>query len=219
MQCILGPVGNKQYQDYATHIRQAGGHLLDVINDILDLAKIESGQLQMNEQQVDVPQVVEACVRLLKARALAKGIELHATMEGKLLPIRADERLLEQVLINLVSNGIKFRPEGGTVVVKSSQSDADGHTFEVVDTGVGIANDDIPMTLEPFRQADGALNCRNEGTGLGLPLSKSYVPLHDGSLELVSKPGSGTVARVRLPASRLLNGIMENEAAQTRSAV
>ncbi len=197
----FGPIGNAHYRDYLTHIQTAGSHLLKIINDILDLSKIESGRMDIREGVVDIDEIVEACLWLVRDRATEKGINLTTECESDLLPLFADERLLKQVLINLLSNGIKFTPENGAVVLKMRQSPEEGHVFEVSDTGIGIASQDMSSVFEPFRQADGSLTRRYEGTGLGLPLSKSHVEMHDGSLEIVSEEGQGTTVRVRLPGS------------------
>jgi len=205
----FGPIGNKHYREYVSHIHEAGTHLLSIITDILDISKIESGRTELSEVFVEVPDVIEACLRLLQFRAEEKNLDLSVEVDGTLRALYADERLLKQVLINLVSNSIKFTPTGGRVLLKTWQSPEDGHVFEVSDTGVGIAREDIDAVFEPFRQVDGSLSRRHEGTGLGLPLSKSHVELHGGVMHLSSVPGKGTIVRVNLPASRIARDALD----------
>ena len=202
----FGPVGDPNYREYVSHIHKAGHHLLEVINDILDLSKIEAGQLELTEQVVDVREIVDACLLLLRERAQVKGIDLHSEVDASIRPIFADQRLLKQILINLLSNGVKFTSQGGSVIVRCVQSETAGHVLEVSDTGSGIANDDIPRLMEPFRQGDGSLTRKHEGSGLGLTLSRLHAEAHGGDLQVFSELGKGTTVRISLPASRIIQG-------------
>ena len=201
---MFGPVGSPKYDEYARDINASGEHLLQVINDILDIAKIEAGKLDLNEAVVDVTEIVESCLMLVNERARTSGLMLETETTDDLPPLRADPRKLKQILVNLLSNAVKFTPEGGTVTTRVWCRRDDGYVFQVVDSGVGIAPDDIPKVLTPFGQVDSSLSRKHDGTGLGLPLTKSLVEMHGGSLDLQSEPGAGTTVTVRLPAERIV---------------
>jgi len=201
---LLGPLGSNQYKSYAADIHESAQHLLTLINDILDVAKIEAGAHELREEEVDPADVVGAVERLVAERAKRAGLQLTIDMADGLPHLRADERKLKQVLLNLMSNAIKFTPEGGQVAL-AAHDDADGSfVFEVSDSGIGIAAEDIPRAFAPFEQVDSRLSRQFEGTGLGLPLSDGFVKLHGGRLTLDSTPGVGTTAIVRLPAERVM---------------
>ncbi len=200
----FGPVGSPKYVEYIEDINQAGEHLLKIINDILDLSKIEAGRVDLHEEAVDVAEVVASCLLLVRERAWDKGVRLGLELADHPASLYADQRMLKQILINLLSNGIKFTPSGGEVKITSRFSRNAGYFFEVSDTGIGITEEDIPAALAPFRQVDSDLNRSFDGTGLGLPLSKSLTELHGGSLELRSQPGIGTTVTVRFPADRII---------------
>lgn len=200
----FGPVGSPKYIEYIDDINQAGRHLLQVINDILDLSKIEAGEVKLHEEVVEVSKVVESCLILVKERAKMSGVKLNFNIADDLAPLYADERMLKQILINLLSNAIKFTRAGGEIELKAWSRPNAGYVFQVTDTGIGIALNDIPLALSQFKQVDGDLNRRFEGTGLGLPLSKSLTEMHGGSLDLQSQIGVGTTVTVRFPAERIV---------------
>ncbi len=201
----LGPIGQAKYREFVGDIHNAGQHLLDLISDILDLSRIDSGNIGLCEDEVDVRDLVGGCVRLMSERSRAAGVELVLDMgAGEQPTLRADPRMLKQVLINLLSNGIKFTPHGGRVTAKGWLSPRGVYVLQVIDTGIGIAAPDIPKALARFQQIDGQLNREHEGSGLGLPLSKSLVELHGGSLDLQSKVGEGTTITLRFPAERVV---------------
>ncbi len=201
---LLGPLGSSQYKSYAADIHESAQHLLTLINDILDVAKIEAGAHELRDEEVDPRDVVGAVERLVAERAKRAELELVVDMPKRLPRLRADERKLKQVLLNLMSNAIKFTPEGGRVSL-AARHDPDGSfVFEVSDTGIGIAAEDIPRAFAPFEQVDSRLSRQFEGTGLGLPLSDGFVKLHGGRLKLESQPGVGTKAIMRLPAERVI---------------
>ncbi len=202
---VLGPVGNEKYRDYAKDISDSGQHLLEIINDILDLSKIETGQVVLHEEEIDVPESVRACLKLIRERARSAGVDLVADFESETCPILfADRRMLKQILVNLLSNAVKFTPHGGRVTVSVDGDSAAGYILTIADTGIGIAPQDIPKALARFAQIDARLDRRFEGTGLGLPLSKAFVELHGGSLELESEVGVGTTVTIRFPARRVM---------------
>ena len=201
---MFGPVGNSTYLEYARDINGAGHHLLDLINDILDLCKIESGAGELQEEDVIVRHTVRSVLTLVKERAREGGVELVLEAPDDLPTLWADERKLKQILVNLLSNGIKFTNAGGRVVLKIWCRKDGGYVFQVIDTGIGIALEDIPTALAPFQQVDSDLNRKYEGTGLGLPLTKALVEMHGGSLDLQSEVGVGTTVTVRFPTERIM---------------
>ncbi len=202
-QGIFGPVGNPKYLEYARDINASGQHLLDLINDILDLSKIEAGKLELQEQVVELPRLVTSCLNLIAERSRRAGLTIETRIPEGLPSLRADERKLKQIVINLLSNAIKFTPAGGTVVVAVDREADHGVTIRISDTGIGIKPEDIATALEPFGQVDSKLNRKYQGTGLGLPVTKALVELHGGALAIESEPGVGTTVVVRFPAERL----------------
>ena len=198
----FGPVGSTRYRDYATDIHLSGAHLLTLINDILDLSKIESGREELHEELVDMTELVGTVATLVKIRAQDSKVVLSYEIPPDLPPIWADERKLKQILVNLMSNAVKFTPADGAARLHASYAHDAGYVFRISDTGIGIATEDIPKALEKFGQVDSELSRRFEGTGLGLPLAKALVEMHDGTLELESTVGVGTTVTVRLPPSR-----------------
>lgn len=201
---MFGPHTNPAYKEYAADIRDSGMHLLEIINDILDVSKIEAGKVELHEEAVEVDRLVEAALTLVRERADEGGLTLvNKVVAGPLLVV--DPRLLKQILVNLLSNAVKFTPLGGTVTVESGRlADDNGFALRVSDTGIGIAPEDIETVMLPFRQADGTLSRTHEGTGLGLPLARSLAQLHDGDIVLSSEPGVGTTASLLLPAKRVV---------------
>ena len=207
----FGAVGDRKYVEYAKDIHDSGQHLLGIISGMLDLAKIEAGKMEMNEEDLQIGALVDACMRFVAVRAEAAGISLDARLAPDLPRLRGDLRQLRQVVLNLLSNAVKFTPVGGIVAV-SAEIVADGWlALSVSDTGIGIAATDVPKALAPFGQVDGGLNRKYEGTGLGLPLAKALVELHGGHLELVSATAKGTTVTVRLPPSRLASRAADSE--------
>ena len=202
---MLGPIGLAQYREYAGDIHESGSHLLDVINDILDLAKIESGKLELNETVIDLGQVVERSVKMVQERATAHSISLDLYLDDDLPKIRVDERKLKQILVNLLSNAVKFTPDGGSVIVCAVVDEAKEFIISVADTGIGIEPEFMPRLYEPFAQAESGLDRKYEGTGLGLPLTKAMVKLHDGVMDIESRLGIGTTVTIRLPEYRIVN--------------
>lgn len=200
---LFGPVGNPRYLEYATDIHDSGVHLLNLINDILDLSKIEAGHFELHEDETDLTEVVASACRIVRHRAQQAAIEIQANLLSPGIRLIADERALKQILINLVSNAVKFSNDRGTVCIEATAS-GEGLRIAVIDSGIGIAEHDIPKALAPFTQVDGTLSRTHEGTGLGLPLAKHMTELHGGTLSIVSRPGHGTTVFVDLPASCLV---------------
>jgi signal transduction histidine kinase len=203
-QQAFGPIGNEKYVDYTRDINDSGAHLLTLINDILDLSKIEAGKVELHEENVDVPRLLEPCLTLIKERADSRGIEIALRIPDGLPLLHADVRKVKQILLNLLSNAVKFTPAGGKVTVEAAVGPRRGFVIKIIDTGIGISAEDIPKAMMAFGQVDGTLSRKYEGTGLGLPLTKSLVELHGGSFELESEPGVGTIAIVRFPPDRIV---------------
>ncbi len=201
---LYGPVGSPSYLDSAHEINLAGQHLLKLINDILDLSKIQVGQVDLQEHAVDIRESTSACLALVRQRAEERNVTLEQRIQEEAPALLVDERRLKQILVNLLSNAIKFTPAGGTVTLVACVDPGDGFLFEVSDTGIGMTADDIPKAMSPFGQVDGQLNRMQEGGGLGLPLSRSLVELHGGSLDLRSEIGVGTTVTVSFPAERII---------------
>lgn len=199
----FGPVGSPKYLEYVTDINKSGEHLLALINDILDLSKIEAGEVDIDNQTVDFFSVIEACLLLVKERAASAELTLTTEVSAGFPLLYADERRIKQILINLLANSIKFTPAGGTVTIKAWFNQKDGFVFQVVDDGIGIAPEHIHLALGNFKQVDSDLNRKYQGTGLGLPLVKSLAELHGGTFELQSQVDVGTTATVRFPAYRI----------------
>ena len=204
---LRGPVG--AYRDYVAHIHDSGTHLLSLINGILDLSKAQAGRLELVEDSVDLGALLGSCLDLVRPQAARAKIELARLADDGLPIVVADEGKLRQIVLNLLSNAVKFTPAGGVVRIGAGL-DPDGDLLvSVEDTGIGMAPDDIPKAMQPFQQLESALNRKFAGTGLGLPLARELTELHGGTLALVSEPGRGTTALVRLPAIRVRAPIVE----------
>jgi signal transduction histidine kinase len=201
---LMGPIDNR-YREYAQDIHESGQHLLRLIGDVLDLSKIDAGHLDLHDEPVDLGQVLASCQRLLGERARNVGIALEIDRARDLPVIMGDPVRLKQIVLNLMSNAVKFTPEGGRVSVRAAPDADGGVVITVTDTGIGMSTAEIDVALEPFRQVDNPMSRRYEGTGLGLPLAKQLTELHGGVLEILSHPGVGTTVRVHLPRSRVLN--------------
>ncbi len=201
---LHGPLGDPAYNDYIEDIHQSGRHLLALINDILDLSKIETGNATLEESEFELDELLRACLRFVSERAAENGVTLSAELTESGLGLKADPRKLKQIVINMLSNAVKFTPAGGKVVLRCLASASDGCVIEISDTGIGMSKADIPRALDRFRQLDDGMTRRQEGTGLGLPLSKALTELHGGTLGLRSLRGHGTTVTIRLPAARIV---------------
>jgi signal transduction histidine kinase len=204
----LGPLGHGSYRDYVRDVHESGVHLLKIINDILDLSKIEVGRLTLDEVPIDVRDTVESCLRIVRERAANAGLDLIVDFAPDLPTLNADERMVKQVLLNLLSNAIKFTPKGSVRVTAGVAPD-DGVYISVVDSGIGIAAEDIEKALMPFVQIDSTLQRKYDGTGLGLPLARSMTEHHGGGFEIKSTLGKGTSITVRFPPERSLRAPVE----------
>jgi PAS domain S-box-containing protein len=198
----FGPLGSQRYRDYAADISQSGQHLLSLINDILDLSKIESGVEELYEEEIDISELVQPLMTLVDPHAKKAKVALKLDLQPELPHLLADKRKLKQILVNLLGNAIKFTRAEGTVSLTVRFQFGSGFAIQIVDDGIGIAPEDIPRAMTKFHQVDSDLNRKYEGTGLGLPLATSLAELHGGTLEIESELGVGTTVTVRLPDSR-----------------
>ena len=197
----LGPIGNPRYKGYVEDIHQSGLYALSLLNDLLDISKIEAGKFELNFTAVDVVEIVEDCVASLQPLAKRARILLRTSLAHDLPAVVADPRRLKQVLLNLLTNAIKFTKEGGQVIVSGSMIDGELRV-RVRDNGVGMTKDEIAFAMQPFHQLDTAPR-KQTGTGLGLPVTKALVDANRARFVLTSEPGTGTSADVVFPAERL----------------
>lgn len=201
---LFGPIGEERYQIYVKDIFESGTYLLSLINDILDLSKAESGKDELFEDEFDVFEISESALNLIRQRAMNNNISIVNEVPDDLPLLFADQRKVKQILVNLMTNSVKFTESGGSATLKAWHNDESGFVFQVVDTGIGMDPEDIPKALSAFRQIDGDVNRQYEGTGLGLALSKKLTELHGGSFDVQSERGIGTTVSVRFPAHRIV---------------
>lgn len=200
---LFGPL-DPQYREYATSIHTSGRHLLDLINDVLDLSKIEAGRFEIAEEETDLGAVLKECAVLLQERMQSAGLHGRHEIPEDLPSMLIDERRIKQVILNLLSNAIKFTPPGGSVTLSAAVKD-EGVVVSVRDTGIGMSAEEIPRALAKFGQIDGDLSRAHDGTGLGLPIAKSLIEMHGGRLEVRSDKGKGTEMRIWLPTNRIVS--------------
>jgi two-component system, cell cycle sensor histidine kinase PleC len=197
----FGPLGAERYKEYATDIHASGSHLLAIINDVLDLAKAESGTFKLTVDEIAIEDVLREAISMLRGRAQSAGVKLALTLAPGLPRVSADPLRLKQIVVNLVGNAVKFSPSGADVMISARALPKSNEVeISVADTGIGIAAEDMPLVMAPFGQVDSSLARRYEGTGLGLPLSQKFAELMGGDLKIESQPGAGTTVRVTFPA-------------------
>jgi len=204
---LFGPHSVEQYKEYSDDIHSSGQHLLNIINEILDLSRIEAGRYELQEEAVDLAAAVDDCRHMLELRARTKSITLSVALEDGLPRLWADERALRQIVINLLANGIKFTPQGGEVTIKVGWTANGGQYVSIRDTGPGIPEEELPTVLESFGRGSMAIKTAEQGTGLGLPIVKGLVDLHGGQFHLRSKLREGTEVIVIFPAGRVMEAI------------
>jgi PAS domain S-box-containing protein len=197
----FGPVGNDRYKEYLKDVHASGSHVISLVNDLLDLAKIEAGRLELSFTGVGLNDLVSSCVSLLQPQAARDRIVMRMSFAPKLPPVVADERSMRQIVLNLVSNAIKFTDAGGQVIVSTAMTDRGEVAFRVRDTGIGMTPEEVEAALEPFRQL--ATSRKRGGTGLGLPLTKALVEANRGALQISSRPSEGTLVEVIFPPTRV----------------
>jgi two-component system cell cycle sensor histidine kinase PleC len=194
---MFGTLGSEKYQEYCHDILTSGHYLLEVINDILDMSKIEAGRMKLDMEELDLSKTLAESLRVVSGRAEDKNLDLDAEIEGP-ISIVADRRATKQIIVNLLSNAVKFTPDGGKVIVRSRMGE-DSIVLLIADTGIGIAPQSLRRLGRPFEQVESQLTKTYHGSGLGLAIARSLANLHGGSMRLRSKLGSGTVVRVSLP--------------------
>ncbi len=196
---LMGPLGNARYAEYVDDILSSGQHLLSLINNILDMSKIESGSWRIQPEMTDPVEIMEASLRTFRERAEGRGIFMAMTVDARLFEGFVDRQALRQILLNLISNAVKFTPPGGRIEVGAEPLGDGAFAVWVRDTGIGIAPENIPVVLAPFGQVENDLTRQYEGSGLGLPLVKSLVEMHGGRFEIHSALGEGTMIRASFP--------------------
>ncbi len=201
---ILGPIGNPTYREYVGDIHSSGRHLLDLINEILDLSRIEAGRYALNEEAVELVAVTDDCRSFLDLKAEGKGVRLTTRFEAALPLLWGDRRALRQIVLNLLSNAVKFAPSGSEVVLSVGWTAGGGQYVSIRDSGPGIPEHEMPLVLSSFGQGSSAIKSAEQGTGLGLPIVQALVHLHDGEFRLEAARGGGTEAIAIFPHSRVL---------------
>src|SRR3954451_3649809 len=204
---VFGPHAVPTYKEYAGDIHNSGVHLLNLINEILDLSRIEAGRYELNEEAVSLVHVVADCHHLLKLRASSRGITIHEVFEQGMPRIWGDERAIRQIVLNLLSNSIKFTPQGGEIWLKAGWTASGGQYLSVKDTGSGIAEDEIPIVLASFGQGSNSIKSAEQGAGLGLPIAKSLIDMHGGTFTLKSKIRIGTEVIITFPPERVMSAL------------
>jgi two-component system cell cycle sensor histidine kinase PleC len=202
---MFGPLGSARYREYLGDIGRSGRYLLTIINDILDMSKIEARKMELHEEEVDVADLVGECIRVLSPRAVAGQVQVVTEFAGNLPWLYADPVRLRQIALNLLLNAIKFTEPEGRVTIRAGLT-YDGYAVSVEDTGRGMSGEEIEIALQPFRQVANAnaYARAQEGTGLGLPLAKALIALHGGTLDVSSRPGAGTTVTAVLPSTRVV---------------
>jgi two-component system cell cycle sensor histidine kinase PleC len=201
---LLGNHSVAAYGEYAGDIHDSGQHLLNVINEVLDLSRIEAGRYELNDEAIDLTQITDECHHLLKMRANSRGITIHRNFESGLPKLWADVRAVRQICLNLLSNAIKFTPQGGEIWIKVGWTASGGQYLSVRDTGPGIPEEEISVVLSSFGQGSNAIKSAEQGAGLGLPIVKGLVDLHSGTFTLRSKLREGTEVIATFPTERVM---------------
>jgi two-component system, cell cycle sensor histidine kinase PleC len=204
---IFGAHSVAVYKEYSADIHNSGVHLLNLINEILDLSRIEAGRYELNEEAVSLVNVVADCHHLLKLRASSRGITIHEVFEIAMPKIWGDERAIRQIVLNLLSNSIKFTPRGGEIWLKAGWTASGGQYLSVKDTGSGIPDDEIPIVLASFGQGSNSIKSAEQGAGLGLPIAKSLIDMHGGTFTLKSKVRIGTEVIITFPPERVMSAL------------
>ena len=213
----FGPLGSPRYREYAGVIRGSGRHLLGLINDVLDLSRLDAGRTELAEENLTIDHVAETVLTMMEQQATTNGVTLAMDVPRGLPLLRADAKRVRQILLNLLSNAVKFTPSGGTVTLRASLNILGELSLIVADTGIGMAPQDIPKALERFGQVDSKLTRKFEGAGLGLPLAKQLTELHGGTLTLTSSLNAGTIVTVTFPVDRLVKESASREPAAAAS--
>lgn len=208
---LYGRIGEPRYEEYSGLIHDSGKLLLHIINDILDLSKVEAGRLELEEEAFFLRGVIAECLPVVQSHAAQSEIELVTDTEDDLV-LWADRRIVKQMILNLLSNAIKFTPQGGKIFVKSYATEEGSHILEIRDTGIGMTDSELKVALQPFGQVAGIMTREHSGTGLGLALVNTFMGLHEGTVEIESRKSVGTSARLVFPESRAVKPPAEERA-------
>ncbi|MFI5012514.1 MAG: sensor histidine kinase [Hyphomicrobiales bacterium] len=204
---VFGPHANPAYRDYANDIHSSGHHLLTLINEILDLSRIEAGRYDLREEAISIAHIIDDAKHMLALRAKAKNQTVHAKIEENLPRLWADERATRQIVLNILSNAIKFTPPGGEIWIKAGWTAGSGQYISIKDSGPGIPEDEVPLVLSSFGRGSLAIKTAEQGSGLGLPIVKGLIDLHGGTFTLRSKPREGTEVIVTFPPGRVVEAL------------
>lgn len=215
---VHGPLKNNRYEGYANDIRDSGLYLLDLINVLLDLSKIEAGKYELFEEDVDIRSIVSTAMRLVQGQARAGRLQLDARFPENMPALRADERALRQIILNLLTNAVKFTDEEGRVSLCVEVNSDGSLTINITDTGVGISETDVSRLMAPFERANNAHTRNIEGAGLGLPLVASLVQLHGATMSIDSTVGNGTTVSIGFPMERVIWPNIETDAGDSDNA-
>ncbi|MEN0041408.1 MAG: HAMP domain-containing sensor histidine kinase [Pseudomonadota bacterium] len=201
---VMGPIDNSHYKEYLADIHRSGAHLLKLINEILDLSRIEAGRYELNEEPVKLGHAVEESQQMVKLKASQKNVQLVIQLQPDMPPVWADARAVRQIVLNLLSNALKFTPSGGTIWLKCGWTSGGGQYITIRDTGPGIPEEEIPIVLSSFGQGSIAIKSAEQGTGLGLPIVQALMQMHEGRFDLRSKLRAGTEVTATFPRSRVM---------------
>jgi two-component system cell cycle sensor histidine kinase PleC len=205
---VLGPLGARRYQEYAEHIVASGCHLLALVEEVLDLSKVEAGKLTIRRETIKLAPLLDASLTMLRPLADAQQVSIEVASDSWQWPaIEGDAVKIKQVFTNLIGNAIKFTPAGGRVTIASDVAESTLR-IRISDTGIGMRAEDIPLVVRPFHRLEEAFDARHQGAGLGLPLSKAVIELHGGSLDIQSRLGEGTSVTVSLPCDAAVAGLV-----------
>ena len=204
---VFGTHATPAYKDYSADIHGSGQHLLTLINEILDLSRIEAGRYELNEEAVELSHIVTECRHMLNLKAKAKNQSFREFLDPSLPRLWADERAVRQIVLNILSNAVKFTPQGGEITIKVGWTSSGGQYLSVNDTGPGIPEDESPVVMSSFGRGSLAIKTAEQGSGLGLPIVKGLVDLHGGGFQLKSKPREGTEVIVTFPAARVIDAL------------
>jgi signal transduction histidine kinase len=200
----FGPIGNERYKQYLRDIHQSGAHLVSLLNDLLDLSKIEAGKLDLSFDRVSLNELTLQCVSLMQPQANQERVIIRTSLPPILPPVMADARSLRQIVLNLLSNSIKFTGAGGQVIVSAAQTDGGEVVLRVRDTGHGMTENEIQMAMEPFRQLATSSRLGSGGSGLGLPLTKALAEANRAHFSIKSAVNTGTLVEIAFPPTRVV---------------
>ena len=208
----FGPIGVEKYAEYMKDVHTSAGHLLEIINEVLDMSKIEAGRVELDESEVSMTELIKSVLRMMESRIFGKDLKMHTDIESDLPYVYVDQRLMRQILLNLLTNAVKFSNEGGNIHLHANITPTNVMEITVKDEGIGIPKEKLKEAMEPFGQVtDKAENSGQQGTGLGLPLARAMVELHQGVITLESDEGKGTTVTFKLPPSRMISNSSAKE--------